>query len=158
MSGPEPEVRVSDVRASDDDRERVAQELSRQAAAGRLTAEELDERLDAAYGACTEGELARLTADLPAAPAKVVSRDVALRRARFQHRAAGALLIILACVGVWVASGAEGSFWPIWVILGVGIGAVREGFRAYGPGQEFSDEELELQRRHRDRHRRRELG
>ncbi len=150
MSGPEPSVR-----ASDEDRERVASELSRQAGAGRLTPEELDERLGAAYAARTEADLARLTSDLPAPPAPpVASRDVALRRARFHHRAAGALITILVCVGVWAATGADSSFWPIWVILGVGVGVVREGFRAYGPGTEFSDEELGL----RQRDRRRRLG
>src|SRR5690606_33129132 len=39
------------------------------AAAGRLTVEELSERLDAALAAKTGGELAELTRDLPAAPA-----------------------------------------------------------------------------------------
>lgn len=147
------------VRASDEDRERVAAELSRQAAAGRLTAEELDERLDAAYRARTEAELAALTDDLPAPVAEGPSSDVALRRARFQHRAAGALLTIAVCVGVWLATGANGSFWPIWVILGVGVGVVREGFRAYGPGAQYSDEELGLHRRDRARPRdRRRLG
>ena len=150
MSGPE-----HSVRASDEDRERVASELSRQAGAGRLTPEELDERVEAAYSARTEADLARLTDDLPAPPAPpVASRDVALRRARFQHRAAGALLTILVCVAVWAATGADSSFWPIWVILGVGVGVLREGFRAYGPGIEFSDEELGL----RERDRRRRLG
>lgn len=150
VSGPE-----RSVRASDDDRERVAQELGRQAGAGRLTAEELDERLEAAYAARTEAELARLTEDLPAPPvAPAPSREVALRRARFQHRAAGALLTILVCVGVWAATGADASFWPIWVVLACGVGVVREGFRAYGPGTEFSDEELGLH----ERARRRRLG
>jgi hypothetical protein len=143
------------VRASDEDRERVAQELSRQASAGRLTPDELDERLGAAYAARTESELERLTDDLPAAPAPAArSRDVALRRARFQHRAAGAMLTVLVCVAVWAATSAHSSFWPIWVMLGVGVGVVREGFRAYGPGTEFSDEELGLH----ERHRRRRLG
>jgi hypothetical protein len=145
----------SSLRASDEDRERVAQELSRQAAAGRITAEELDERLNAAYAARTTGELERLTDDLPAAPESTLPRDVALRRAKFQHRAFGAVLTILLCVGVWAASGAHGSFWPIWVIIVLGVGAIREGFRAYGPGSEFSDEELELHQRDRNRHRRR---
>ena len=149
MTGSEPSLR-----ASDEDRERTAQELSRQAAAGRITAEELDERLNAAYGARTTGELARLTDDLPAPREATVPRDVALRRAKFQHRAFGALVTILVCVGVWAATGANGSFWPIWVIIAVGVGAIREGFRAYGPGSEFTDEELELRQRHRDRRRR----
>jgi hypothetical protein len=45
------------------------------AAAGRLTAEELDTRLESALSARTLGELAELTADLPIAPA-ATGKDV----------------------------------------------------------------------------------
>jgi uncharacterized protein DUF1707/cell wall-active antibiotic response 4TMS protein YvqF len=54
-----------DVRASDADRERVAVELRGHMADGRLTLDELSDRLDAAYGARTVGELEALTRDLP---------------------------------------------------------------------------------------------
>src|SRR6185312_15695498 len=56
------------VRASDAEREDVSRQLSAHAAAGRLTPQELDERLDAAYAARTHGELMRLLEDLPPAP------------------------------------------------------------------------------------------
>jgi uncharacterized protein DUF1707 len=56
-------------RASDAEREAVVARLRDAAAEGRLTVEELDERVDAAYGATTRAELEPLTADLPAAPA-----------------------------------------------------------------------------------------
>jgi hypothetical protein len=52
------------LRASDADRELIAERLRLAASEGRLTFEELDERLDAAYGARTHGELARLVADV----------------------------------------------------------------------------------------------
>lgn len=54
-----------DVRASDADRDRVAEVLRQAAGEGRITVEELDERIDRALGARTHGELAELTADLP---------------------------------------------------------------------------------------------
>ncbi|MEU3571802.1 DUF1707 domain-containing protein [Kitasatospora sp. NPDC036755] len=54
------------LRASHADRDRVAELLRISAGDGRLTAEELDERLEAALSARTFGELAALTADLPA--------------------------------------------------------------------------------------------
>jgi hypothetical protein len=54
------------IRASDTERERVAQQLATAAASGRLTVEELDERSAAAYAATTRGELASLMDDLPA--------------------------------------------------------------------------------------------
>jgi hypothetical protein len=53
------------LRASDGDRDRVAEMLRVAAGDGRLTAAELDERLDAALTARTSGELTALTADLP---------------------------------------------------------------------------------------------
>src|SRR3954469_15354429 len=56
-----------DVRASDDDRERTAEQLRGAAAHGRISVDELEERLQAAYGARTQGELVPLVADLPAA-------------------------------------------------------------------------------------------
>lgn len=55
----------SRIRASDADRDRVASLLQEHHAAGRLTAEEFTERLDAALGARTLGELDALLADLP---------------------------------------------------------------------------------------------
>ena len=53
-----------DLRASDAERERTADQLRHAAGEGRLTVEELDERLDGAYAARTRGELERLVADL----------------------------------------------------------------------------------------------
>ncbi|MFF5263048.1 DUF1707 domain-containing protein [Actinomadura viridis] len=53
------------IRASDADRDRVAQVLRDAAGEGRLTLEELDERLDAVYAARTYAELEPITRDLP---------------------------------------------------------------------------------------------
>ena len=55
------------LRASHQDRDRVVEILRVAAGDGRLTAEELDERLEAALTARTYAELAVLTTDLPAA-------------------------------------------------------------------------------------------
>jgi Domain of unknown function (DUF1707)/Cell wall-active antibiotics response 4TMS YvqF len=57
-----------DLRASDADRERVAERLREAATHGEITLSELDERLETAYAAKTFGELAPVTADLPAGP------------------------------------------------------------------------------------------
>src|ERR1700721_4883867 len=56
------------LRVSHEDRDQVAEQLRVAAGDGRLTAEELDERLEAALTARTYGELAGLTTDLPAIP------------------------------------------------------------------------------------------
>jgi hypothetical protein len=57
-----------ELRASHEDRERTVDILRTAAGDGRLTADELDERLEAALSARTVGELGALTADLPAPP------------------------------------------------------------------------------------------
>jgi len=54
----------SHLRASDADRERIAQVLHKATAEGRLDIHELDERLAAVYAAKTYGELVPITADL----------------------------------------------------------------------------------------------
>ncbi|MDT0389004.1 DUF1707 domain-containing protein [Streptomyces sp. DSM 41921] len=54
-----------EVRASHADRDRIVEVLRVAAGDGRLTLEELDERLEAALSARTVGELAVLTSDLP---------------------------------------------------------------------------------------------
>ena len=57
-----------DLRASHDDRDRVVEVLTAAAGDGRLTPEELEERVGAALTARTHGELAALVSDLPAVP------------------------------------------------------------------------------------------
>ena len=56
------------LRVSHEDRDQVAEQLRVAAGDGRLTAEELDERLETALTARTYGELEVLLVDLPAAP------------------------------------------------------------------------------------------
>jgi hypothetical protein len=62
---PGPEDRGLGLRASDADREHVAELLGRAFAEGRLSSEEHSERLEAVYAAKTMGELRPLVADLP---------------------------------------------------------------------------------------------
>jgi hypothetical protein len=69
-SAPDPgRAPLPELRASDVERERAADQLRRAAGDGRLTVDELDERLTRCYGARTVGELAALTVDI------VPSRD-----------------------------------------------------------------------------------
>jgi hypothetical protein len=61
---------TEDLLASDRDREQVATALREATAEGRLTVDELSERLDRAYAARTRSELDRVVSGLPArAPA-----------------------------------------------------------------------------------------
>jgi len=54
------------LRASHEDRDRVIEMLTVAAGDGRLTAQDLEERVEIAFSARTYGELAKLTSDLPA--------------------------------------------------------------------------------------------
>jgi hypothetical protein len=64
------------LRASDADRDRVAEILRVAAGDGRLTLDELDERLEAALSARARSELAALTADLHAVAGRTGSNDL----------------------------------------------------------------------------------
>src|SRR6202167_1041267 len=82
MSSPSAVPEPGNLRASDADRERVAEDLRAAAGDGRLTLEELDQRLDAVYAAKTYAELEPITHDLPRsgaahvpAPASVPAGD-----------------------------------------------------------------------------------
>ncbi|MEU1531440.1 DUF1707 SHOCT-like domain-containing protein [Streptomyces fagopyri] len=64
-----PEPAGPELRASDADRERVAEQLRDALAEGRLDMEEFEERLEAAFKARTYRDLAPLTRDLPGSAA-----------------------------------------------------------------------------------------
>jgi hypothetical protein len=66
---------MPDLRALHADRDRVVDMMRIAGGDGRLSAEELDTRLESALSARTLGELAGLTADLPIAPA-ATGKDV----------------------------------------------------------------------------------
>ncbi|OQO91198.1 hypothetical protein B1813_17125 [Saccharomonospora piscinae] len=66
MSEQPPRPDPKRLRASDADRERIAQLLHKALGEGRITLAELEERLDTVYGAKTVGELEPVLADLPA--------------------------------------------------------------------------------------------
>ncbi len=144
-----------DLRVSDEQRDRAAQEIREHFAAGRLTEDELSERIQAAYDARTEGELKALTADLPKLPATRAERkaEIEQRRRDLQRRllqeAGGGSGAFLICTVIWLASGASGFFWPILVALGVLIPLVRNGWRLYGPAPEYDAIERELETRQR---------
>lgn len=80
-ASPPVNVGQPELRASHEDRDAVVETLRVAAGDGRLSAEELDERLDAALTARTYADLAILTADLPAgghraAVARPAAKDV----------------------------------------------------------------------------------
>src|SRR5215218_1108449 len=72
------------LRASNDDRKRVTDWLQAQYVAGRLTSQELEERIEQALAARTVGDLDALTADLP--PIEPVPGPMGPREARRGRR------------------------------------------------------------------------
>jgi uncharacterized protein DUF1707 len=146
------------LRASDAQREQVAQEIREHFAAGRLTEEELDERVEAAYSARTVDELQTVRSDLPSLPATPAQQkaELAERRSHLQRRvlqeAGGGIGLFVLCTAIWAASGAAGSFWPVWVLLIPLLVIVRNGWRLYGPSPELDRVEQELDKRSRREH------
>lgn len=108
-------------RASDSDREEATNRLRTAAEEGRLDVDELDERVAAALAARTHADLERLTADLPAAPPPPRTPVAVWQR----HDVRATLAALLSgggiCTLVWLATGADSPFWPVWVFLGTGI-------------------------------------
>lgn len=100
------------LRASDLDRERVAERLRHAAGEGRILAEELEERLGAAFAARTYGQLDALVSDLP----------VPRRRERpVWFQASFVLVLALATLGVMamaalVLLGAAAG-WLAWAVV-----------------------------------------
>jgi uncharacterized protein DUF1707 len=153
----------AELRASDEERELAASQLREHFAAGRLSEDELNERLEAVYGARTGGDLRTVLADMPPLPASPASRGVELRQRRatlqreLVQQTGGALVPFLICTVIWAATGAHGMFWPAWVALAAVIPLLRNGWRLYGPAPELDRVEAELARR-AERHERRQLN
>ena len=108
------------LRASDAEREHHADLLREHAAQGRLTVDELDERLDRVYAARTLGELVPVVGDLPA-PQR--PRAPQPRRSFRRPELVPFIAVNLMLIVIWAATGA-GYFWPIWPLLGWGLGLI----------------------------------
>jgi Domain of unknown function (DUF1707) len=98
-----------DVRASDAERDRAVEQLRVHAQAGRLSAEELERRVEQALRATTRADLDALQRDLPAERARPA---VARRR----HGAPPFVPIAILLIAIWAVTGA-GYFWPLWPLL-----------------------------------------
>jgi hypothetical protein len=137
----------SSLRVADADREQLAGELREHMLAGRLTPEEFEERLGRAYGAATRGELDAIKEDLPLSPAGlqvVLAKRKAQLRRRLVQESGGAVTISAVCVAIWLASGADSSFWPIWVIVATLLPLARNAWRLVGPAPDLEAVEAHL--------------
>jgi Domain of unknown function (DUF1707) len=157
---------VPGTRASDADRDALAEELRAHAVAGRIDTDELEERLQGAYSARTTAQLQQLRRDLPALPPEPaqLAREHRDRRAQLVRRSiqetGGSLGGFAVCTAIWVVSGASGFFWPIFLLIIVALSTVRSLWDLYGPAADLDAVEAKLESRHdrdrRERHAARE--
>lgn len=124
----------ADMRAADDDRERVTEMLRDAHGAGRLSQEELLERIEKAYEARTFRDLDRLIADLPVqrsaanaltnrprsaapVPRRRTGRIVARKILNFNWYIYGGVVAL--CTMIWLITAATSNGgtdpWPLWV-------------------------------------------
>jgi hypothetical protein len=137
------------IRISDADRKLVASALSKNAAEGRLTLEELEERLGTVYSAKTYAELQPLLSDLPEGvatssianqPQRRAGRARGRRRARMRFRRGRRwstyIRVNALCWAIWgvsvvtswpaahghmAAVGNLEGLWPLWVTVPWGV-------------------------------------
>jgi hypothetical protein len=120
------------VRAGDADREKTADLLGQALAQGYLEMAEYERRLQATFAAATHAGLRQLTADLPVDHLRRNDprrREAVRRAARLSVRihVAAYLAMVVIVLTVWLAVGLSAGawyFWPIWPILGAGIGVL----------------------------------
>jgi hypothetical protein len=120
------------VRAGDRDRETTANYLGQALAQGYLDMAEYERRVQTAFAAQTNAELRQLLADLPVGylrrsdPRRRAARQRAARMSVRLHLAAYLVMVVIVLT-VWLAvalSAGAWYFWPIWPILGAGIGVL----------------------------------
>jgi Domain of unknown function (DUF1707) len=146
------------IRASDADRDKIATALRENLAAGRLTTEEFDERLDKALAAKTLGELEGLTADLPGtgisqradASPEGAEDNPPSSRGRFypSRRTTWGMLFMLGVlvVVIWLFSGAHASLSFLWVVAALAVLIIA---RRITGGRARSERRSARPRRHR---------
>jgi DUF1707 SHOCT-like domain len=133
MAGPRKthySVAMGELRIGTAERERAAAELGEHLAAGRLTTDEFDERVQRAYQARTAADIAPLFADLPDLNPPQSPRP------RTNWWPAFAVVLVLACIA-WVALLRVPPFFlfPFFWIFFVGrrFGGPRFGRRPFAP-------------------------
>jgi hypothetical protein len=129
---PEPKrVSAAEVRVGDAERQDAASQLQDHFAAGRLTWDELDERLGVAWAARTAGELSALFTDLPVqrqttSPAEQPKAVMARRRLPHFHPVFA--LVLAFAVFAAIATHGWVLFPLVWILV---IGGMRG--RHFGP-------------------------
>jgi Domain of unknown function (DUF1707) len=128
--------RQSGLRASDADREHIAERLRHATTEGRLSPEELDERLGVAFSARTYGELHPLVADLPRGA--VERRRGSLLAPSVRMLVALAILVplvmLVVATAVLMLTGLAAG-WLVWMLIAWWILGMRGRRRGRGPSR-----------------------
>ncbi|HMD46777.1 MAG TPA: DUF1707 domain-containing protein [Acidimicrobiales bacterium] len=106
-----------ELRVSDDERERVVDDLRQHFAVGRLDVDEMRERIEQAYASRTRGDLRHAQRELPPLPAAPPRLDPAHRRALDRAGLMTVAVPSLVAVTIWYAGGHQGVFWPMWIVV-----------------------------------------
>jgi hypothetical protein len=107
------------LRVSDRERDEAVTLLRDHAADGRLSPEELDERVERALSARTGSELDALVADLPHKRPTQERRDSV-------RGFSGLVAIAVLLVSIWLVTGA-GYFWPVWILGFMALSLFKRG-------------------------------
>ena len=70
---------------------------------------------------------------------------------RLAQEAGGSAGLFVVCVVIWLASGANGQFWPIWVLIPILLLLGRNGWALFGPAADLDSVEADLDRRREKR-------
>jgi hypothetical protein len=109
----------SSLRASDADRDAVAERLRHAAVEGRIEPDELEDRLHAALRARTYGDLRRLLSDLPAKPMAWERRKadvLPVARTAFAVALRVAIALVVVTVAL-VAVAVMAAWWMLWAVV-----------------------------------------
>jgi hypothetical protein len=123
-------ARYSTLRASDSDRDRVAERLRNATAEGRILAEELEERLGTVFAARTYGELDAVVSDLPVPHERRKSTPLWVK-ATIGLAILLAVIAVLAVVALMVLGLA--SAWLLWLFVAWGCFGRQHGGGRFGP-------------------------
>lgn len=123
---------TTDLWAANADRRGAVADLQAHFVAGRLSADELGTRITRALSAQTLGELEALQRDLPgrlgpaaaAPPQPSRLQGITSRRDLRAHLASYVSVMVL-LVAIWLLTTPGGYFWPVWPMLGWGIGVFK---------------------------------
>lgn len=123
-------ARHSMLRASDSDRERIAERLRNATAEGRLLAEELEDRLGTVFAARTYGELDEVVSDLPTPHERKKSTPIWVK-ASLALAILMAVIAVLAVVAL-VFIGLAGA-WLMWLFIAWTCFGRQHGGGRFGP-------------------------